>query len=266
MTIGVPASCAPYAKQLGSDRTTGAGRFVPSVSVIGRGDRRGGELREARRRHRDRIGGHPGHETVLADAVGREGHARRAGGAEEAAAVQRQGRIRPPWGRSSGCSTTRTAACSSPAGRSCSPWREFDLPAIVTEALTLAVPAPGPQRAATAVPLVVTTETRGRPFSPKVPKSVEKFTLVPSGTDGAVERHDRLDQRARPGLRIGVRREELDRYRARRCPPPLPGFGAVGASAAQACMPTTAATRSSAKAIRRMDPPYLANLAGAVAE
>jgi hypothetical protein len=33
-------------------------------------------------------------------------------------------------------------------------------------------------------------------------------------------------------------------------------FGAVGASAAQAWMPTTAATRISARAIRRMGPPY----------
>ena len=35
VTVGVPESVAPYEKQVGRERTTGCGWFVPSVSVIG---------------------------------------------------------------------------------------------------------------------------------------------------------------------------------------------------------------------------------------
>ena len=50
-------------------------------------------------------------------------------------------------------------------------------------ARTLAWPAAGPHSAVTATPSFVTTEISGSPFWPNEPKSVEKLTLVPSGTD-----------------------------------------------------------------------------------
>ncbi len=56
------------------------------------------------------------------------------------------------------------------------------LPPTVAVARTFACPAPGPHSAVTAMLSFVTTEISGRPFWPNEPKSVEKLTLVPSGT------------------------------------------------------------------------------------
>ncbi len=141
------------------------------------------------------------------------------------------------------------------------------LPEAVELARTLAVPAPGPQSAVTAAPFCVTTETSGCPFCENAPKSVEKFTVVPSGTTVPFSvTMASISVHVPPFGFESLATSWI--WRAVPPPPPVPGPGFVGASAAQACRPATAATRIRRMAMRRMDPPYLADAAaaGAAAE
>ncbi len=109
------------------------------------------------------------------------------------------------------------------------------LPPAVALARTCAAPAADPQRAVTASPLVVTTETVASPFCENVPKSVEKETPVPSGT-GLPFRLTRASMSVQfPALGLAslVKSWMVSPPAFPPPPPPPPGGGPVGASAAQ---------------------------------
>ena len=181
VTIGFPLASAPYTKQLGRDRTTGVAPFVPRMTVIGLA-----------------IVGDPtsmneGVCTVICVDVTPVTMAsfemplplnvtRVVLGEPKNRPPFRVMVVLPVFGPELGLQNETNGSVLEDDWKLMDRNAEFDLPAEVAWALIFAVPAPGPQRAVTADPLVVTIDTSGAPLCPKVPKSVVKLTVVPSGT------------------------------------------------------------------------------------
>src|SRR4029077_19093814 len=113
-------------------------------------------------------------------------------------------------------------------------------PATVAVAFTLAEPAPGPHSAVFAAPPCVAIVTRGRPFCEKLPKSEEKLTPVPSGTGVPFRVTIASINVQVPAL--GLASLVKSWICSALPPPPGWGFGADGASAAQAFSPRAATT------------------------
>ena len=210
MIVGWPEAVAPY-DEAGRQRQDRRLRLVGAERERDlRRQLRRAELREPGRQDDDLARGDRLHDAVLGRAVDRELNARRRRRSRRTGRRSRSASFRPPSARSSGCTKRRTEACSPRAGRRSRGWRSPCCPRPWSSPAPWRCPPPGPQSAVTAAPFCVTTETSGCPFCENAPKSVEKFTVVPSGTTVPFRVTMASISVHVPRLRVRVARDELD--------------------------------------------------------
>jgi hypothetical protein len=179
--VGTEERVVPKVKQFRSDKVTGIPVLVPRVTWISTGT--DGEVSS----------GNPGVCSVIVEAVTLVTRASRVmpPATKTTRVVLGEPKKRPPWITSVvppviGPKLGSQELMNGPAVAD--GWKaiviEADPVSVPTldVARTTAVPTKLEQSAVSAEPPWVTTETSGKPFWAKKPKSVEKATLVPSGT------------------------------------------------------------------------------------